>query len=239
MAGCAGELLGPADRHPGTNARSHAGRVHLLGLMAGWRICRAISIGRNLAVSGQRSARSIAARMAKPYDQSRPARDRAPFRPATTVEDLPTGRAAVAGGKLALLRDALATGRAETEQWRAGRYVVPDGPLHPRDLRFRRLKHLSGRQPQCCRTSRRGDRRLQARRAGAAQRHRSVVPYKQTPRGSRSSSSCSTCCGTWAEGRPRHPHRTSLRYGERDQTIRTALLLEARYVWATASRSTS
>ena len=62
-------------------------------------------------------------------------------------------------------------------------------------------------------------------------------PYKQTRAASRSSSSCSTCCGTASRSAMPRTVDESLRYGERDQTIRTALL-EARR-GAIASCSTS
>ena len=199
------------------------------------------------------AACSIAPHMAKPYDQISDRRAIVRRRVledalATLVEDLPTGAEPPRPAVLALLRDALAVGRAEIRR----RFEEP-GPL--RNDGDQVLAATSFLMDQLIRVIFDfADQRIYpAANPSAAERLGVVAtggygrgelaplsdidllflrPYKQTPRGEQIVEFMLYLL--WDLGlKVGHATRTvdeSLRYGERDQTIRTALL-EARYVW--------
>ena len=191
--------------------------------------------------------------MAKPYDQIPDRRAIVRRRAledalATLVEDLPTGAEPPRPAVLALLRDALAVGRAEIRR----RFEEP-GPL--RNDGDQVLAATSFLMDQLIRVIFDfADQRIYpAANPSAAERLGVVAtggygrgelaplsdidllflrPYKQTPRGEQIVEFMLYLL--WDLGlKVGHATRTvdeSLRYAERDQTIRTALL-EARYVW--------
>src|SRR5438874_408518 len=191
--------------------------------------------------------------MAKPYDQIPDRRAIIRRRAleealAKLVEDLPTGSEPPRPQVLALVRDALATGRAEIRR----RFEAP-GPLRNDGPAV--LIATSFLMDQLIRVIFDfGDRRLYPAANPSAAERLSVVatggfgrgemaplsdidllflrPYKQTPRGEQIVEFMLYLL--WDMGlKVGHATRTvdeSLRYAERDQTIRTALL-EARYVW--------
>ena len=191
--------------------------------------------------------------MAKPYDQIPDRRAIIRRRAleealAKLVEDLPTGSEPPRPQVLALVRDALATGRAEIRR----RFEAP-GPLRNDGPAV--LIATSFLMDQLIRVIFDfGDRRLYPAANPSAAERLSVVatggfgrgemaplsdidllflrPYKQTPRGEQIVEFMLYLL--WDLGlKVGHATRTadeSLRYADRDHTIRTALL-EARYIW--------
>ena len=184
----------------------------------------------------------VSRRMAKPYDQipDRRAivRRRVLEDALALVEDLPTGAEPPRPAVLALLRDALAVGRAEIRRrfeepgplrndgdqvlaatsflmdqlirvifdFATSASIPPPIPVPPSGWAWWRPAATAAASWRRCRTS-------ICCSCGPTSRRRAA---------SRSSSSCSTCCGTWASRSAMRTVDESLRYGERDQTIRTA-----------------
>src|SRR6267378_2316057 len=113
--------------------------------------------------------------MAKPYDQIPDRRAIVRRRAleealAVLVEDMPTGGEPPRPAVLALLRDALAEGRAEIRR----RFEAP-GPLrNDGDMVLAATSFLMDQLIRVIFDL--GDRRLRPRRAGAAQRHRPALP---------------------------------------------------------------
>ena len=191
--------------------------------------------------------------MAKPYDQIHDRRAIVRRRAleealAKLVEDLPTGGEPPRPAVLALLRNALAQGRAEIRR----RFEEP-GPLRNNgDMVLASTSFLMDQLIRVIFDF--ADQRIYAAANPSAAERLSVVatggygrgelaplsdidllflrPYKQTPRGEQIVEFMLYLL--WDMGlKVGHATRTvdeSLRYADRDQTIRTALL-EARYVW--------
>ena len=191
--------------------------------------------------------------MAKPYDQI-PDRRRIVRRRALEetlaglVEDLPTGGEPPRAPVLALLRDALAKGRAEIRR----RFEEPgplknDGPAvlvatsYLMDQLVRVLFDFADRHAYPAANPSAAERLGVVATGGYGRGELAPLsdidllflrPYKQTPRGEQIVEFMLYLL--WDLGlKVGHATRTveeSLRYAERDQTIRTALL-EARYIW--------
>src|SRR5713101_1762633 len=191
--------------------------------------------------------------MAKPYDQIPDRRAIVRRRAleqalATLVEDLPTGGEPPRPAVLALLREALVEGRAEIRR----RFEAP-GPLrNDGDMVLAATSFLMDQLIRVVFDF--ADRRIYAAANPSTAERLGVVatggygrgelaplsdidllflrPYKQTPRGEQIVEFMLYLL--WDMGlKVGHATRTvdeSLRYADRDQTIRTALL-EARYVW--------
>ncbi|CAN5922706.1 hypothetical protein BH11PSE3_BH11PSE3_06440 [soil metagenome] len=191
--------------------------------------------------------------MSKPYDQISDRRAIVRRRAleealARMVEDLPTGGEPPRAAVLALLRETLASGRAEIRR----RFEEPGPMRNDGDLVLASTSFLMDQLIRVIFDF--ADQRLYpAANPSTAERLGVVAtggygrgelaplsdidllflrPYKQTPRGEQIVEFMLYLM--WDMGlKVGHATRTvdeSLRYGERDQTIRTALL-EARYVW--------
>ena len=131
--------------------------------------------------------------------------------------------------------EAAAVARRPRQPLRQAPSLPAEDVHHPRRLRLRRPASLSGRQPVLGGAPVAGRRRrLWPRQAGAGLRHRSAVPaalQEDAAGASRSSSTSSTCCGTWASRSAMRCARstTACAMSKADMTIRTALL-EARFL---------